>query len=337
MRKLIYLSVVFLLILASCSSERGSGVRIGFLIHSTENKRWATDVEYLKNKSAEIGAQFIMKDAKGDENVQLKQASEILEEDIDVLIVVAANQNTAGGIVRAAHEKGVKVISYDRLIKNADVDYLISFDYKTVGKLMAQYVADRKPGGNCIVLWGDPNDANAVFIKNGHEEILNLLSGDQKMNVVFRSYVEGWHSATAEILVDKVLDFSDKKIDAVIASNIPLGQAAYNSLLKHDYKPGEVTVTSMDVTLDFVHSLLDDGITMTVNKPISDLANGAIELAVAVAKNKKVEQVNTSVYNGRIDVPSILFAPYVIDKTNLDEKLISTGVFTRDEVYGNRN
>ena len=314
-----------------------NNIKIGFLIHSTSNSRWVADLKYLNERAEELGATLIIKEAGGDENVQLKQAHELLEEGVDILIVVAANQNTAGGIVRAAHGKKVKVISYDRMIKNSDLDYLISFQYEKVGEYMVEYVADRVPNGNCIVLWGDPYDANAVFIKKGMERVFNSLDNEKKLNLIYKTYVIDWKGATAEKIVDQVLDFSDEKIDAVISSNIPLGMAACRSLANHGYRSDEVIVTAMDASVEFIHSMLGGGITMTVTKPIKDLAYGAIDLAVDIVNNTGNETFETTVFNGRREVPAKLFPPLVIDKTNFEMELIEKGFFTKEEVFQNVN
>lgn len=332
MKRFIYLSIViFLILLTGCKIQSNKNIEIGFLIHSRENIRWATDIEHLTKRAEELGATLEIRDAGGDENLQLKQASELLELGVDVLIVVAANQNTAGGIVREAHNYGVKVISYDRMIKNCDLDYLISFEYEKVGELMVEYAANEKPGGNCIVLWGDPNDANAIFIKKGQERALNTL--DNKLNIVYKSYIENWNKQTAEQVVNKVLNFSNDKIDAVISSNIPLGLGATTALSDNGYDVEDVVVTAMDATIQFVHSLLDGGITMTVTKPIEELAVGAIDLAIDIVKKRKDIDFTTTVFNGRKEVPAKLFSPMTIDKSNYVQELFDTGLLSKEEIF----
>lgn len=324
--KFLMLSFLFLLAFSSC--KKAQDIEIGFLIHSRSNIRWEMDIKYLEERAKELNAKLIIMDAKGDENIQLKQASELLDMGVDILIVVAANQNTAGGIVRAAHEKNVKVISYDRMIKNADLDYLISFEYEEIGEMMVNYVVDRVPKGNCIMLWGDANDANAVFIKKGQQR---ALKNDDNLKIVYKTYIEDWSEATSKKVVSKILDFLPEKIDAVISSNIPLGTGAYEALQEHGYKPGEVIITSMDATLDLIHSMLEGGMTMSVVKPIKKLAYGAIDLSVAAVKHDKIE-FTTTINNGRIDVPAKLFSPFVIDKSNYEEALVQNNLFTKDEI-----
>lgn len=335
--KVVFFLLFILVGFNSCKKLTTSNIKIGFLIHSTSNIRWASDLEFLKERANEFGAELIIKEAGGDENVQLKQAHDLLDDGIDILIVVAANQNTAGGIVRAAHSKNVKVISYDRMIKNSELDYLISFEYEKVGEYMVEYVANRAPNGNCIVLWGDPFDANAVFIKKGMDRVIGNLGSEKKLNVLYKSYVMNWNGETAEKIVDQVLDFSDNKVDAVISSNIPLGLAAYRSVSKHGYKPGEVVITAMDASVEFIQSMLAGGITMTVTKPIKDLAYGAIDLAIDIVNKTGKETFSTTVFNGRKEVPAKLFPPLVIDESNFEKELIEKGFFTKEEVYQNIN
>jgi D-xylose transport system substrate-binding protein len=116
-----------------------------------------------------------------------------------------------------------------------------------------------------------------------------------------------------------------------------LGIGAADALLKHGYKPGEVIITGQDATLDFVHSMLNGGMTMSVYKPIKDLAYGAVELVVDLVKTGKAEGFDQRVNNGRKDVPAKLFSPYTVDRSNLDSVLIDPGVFTREQVYANNN
>lgn len=335
--KQIYYPVLFLLFvltLFSCNKQTGSDVTIGFLIHSTTSSRWQMDISYVKERAAEVGAKIILKDAGGDENRQLSQASELLEMGVDAIIVVAANQNTAAGIVRDAHEYNVPVVAYDRLIKNSELDYLVSFEYERVGELMVEYVADNVTEGNCVILWGDASDANAVFVKNGHENVMHLLD-ENNINVVYKTFIQNWTYENAYHQMNKILDFYPEKIDAVIACNDPLGMGAYDALREHGYKPDDVIITGQDATLEFVHSMLDGGMSMSVGKSIKELAYGAVDLVIKIVRNEETSSLDKTVNNGRIDVPAKLFSPYIIDETNFEKELIGNGVFTHDEVFVN--
>ena len=328
-------SVLFILMLLNaCNNYKGKEVRIGFLIHTTQSERWQMDLSYVQERAQEIGANLILKDADGDENMQLKQAAELLEEGVDAIIVVAANQNTAAGIVREAHRYNVPVIAYDRLIKNSDLDYLVSFEYDKVGKIMIDYAVARKPHGNYMAIWGDASDANAVFVKEGNLKALKPYLESGEINLDYMSYVDGWSLDNAKHKFNEVLDFYDKKLDAVIVSNDAMAVGAFQALAEHGYDPGEVVITGQDATLAFVHSMLKDEMTMSVYKPIKELAYGTVDLVVELVKHHKAEGFDQTVDNGIKDVPAKLFSPSIVDKSNFEEVLIRSGIFTHEEVFG---
>jgi D-xylose transport system substrate-binding protein len=329
--KILIVVILFFTVFTSC--KRNQNIEIGFLIHSLTSSRWQMDVSLIQQRASEQGVKLSMKNADGDENMQLKQAHELLEGGIDVLIVVAANQNTAAGIVREAHKYNVPVISYDRIIKNSDLDYLISFEYEKIGELMIDYVAQKKPKGNCILLWGDPSDANARFIKAGHEKALESIQGRGNINIIYKTFVDDWSSENAQKAVTEILDFYPGKIDAVISSNDRMGLGAVAALSANGYEPFDVVITGQDASLEACRSMVAGGMTMSVFKPIKELAYGAVDLAIKVAKGEKIKNITKTVNNGRINVPAILFPPSVVDLSNMNEAIIAKNVFTREQIY----
>jgi D-xylose transport system substrate-binding protein len=306
--------IALLTIVSSCSEN--SNKKIGLLVHTTKSTRWQMDIQYIQDKADELGVEVLLRDANNNEGVQLMQAEELLDEGVAVLIVIAANQNTAAGIVRSAHNKKVPVIAYDRLIRNADVDYLVSFHYEKVGRLLAGYVAKKKPNGNCVVLYGDANDGNARSVKKGIEKELLMLDKGSRPNIVYECFVESWSYNNSNHIVNHILDFYPEHIDAVIACNDPLGIGAQDALYAHGYAPREVIITGQDATTDFLRSMLNGGMTMSVYKPIKELAVGAVEMAFSIINKTPVDGINGVVNNGRNDVPSILFEPSVVDVSN---------------------
>ena len=48
----------------------------------------------------------------------------------------------------------------------------------------------------------------------------------------------------------------------------------------------------------------------------------------------EVVNANSAINNGKINVPSILVNPILIDKNNIDSALIGGGYYKKEEVYG---
>src|ERR671925_167135 len=64
-----------------------------------------------------------------------------------VLVLDPVDAASASVIVQRAKQQHVPVISYDRLITNADIDYYVSFDNVRVGKLQAQTLVKKLRSG----------------------------------------------------------------------------------------------------------------------------------------------------------------------------------------------
>jgi D-xylose transport system substrate-binding protein len=320
-----------LVVLTSCSNN--SRVKVGFLIHSTANSRWQTDIVFLKEKAAEMNAEFVIKVANDDEFVQLKQAQELVEEGIDVMIVVPVNQNTAAGIVRVGLENEVPVISYDRLIRNAEISCLLSFDYVQVGKQMVEYAHAQVPTGNYLLLWGDANDANARFIRQGIEETIKPFVSNGSANILYSQHVEDYSTAGTQNALQKVYDFTSAPIDVILCGSGAMAEAVINLLEKLEY-PRKVVVTGQDLTLATSKLIYQGRQDMSVNKSVKELAYKAIEVAVDLAHSGKIDKkdINKLVNNGRGEVPAILLTPISVTKQNLREAVTTTATYSMEEV-----
>lgn len=321
--------LILLTLLAGCTHQKGN--KVGFLLHNLEG-RWSTDMAFLEKHAKDEGLELVVKNAGGDENRQLQQAEELIKEGVGVILVVPVNQNTAAGIVRDAHEVGVKVIAYDRIIMNADLDYLLTYQYEEIGQLIAEYTYNKVPRGNYVMLWGDASDNNAQLMRKGQESFLKPYVDRGDINMVYRSYTEGWADVVAYKTMQQVIDFSDQKIDVVMASNDNIGLAALKIFNENKIEKPEV-ITGQDATLDACRSILADGQTMSVYKSTNQMAKQAIDLAKDVLQGNKIDQVKGSVNNNRKDVPTLFLKPLVVDKTNVYNAVVDDGLYTKEELF----
>ncbi len=69
-----------------------------------------------------------------------------------------------------AHDAGIPVIAYDRIIRDSDLDLYVSFDNERVGELQAQFLVDHLPTpgkGRIVRIYGAKTDNNAAQFKRG--------------------------------------------------------------------------------------------------------------------------------------------------------------------------
>src|SRR6266536_5072477 len=199
---------------------RGNGpVRIGFSMDTLKEERWQRDKALVEKRCKEVGAECEIQVANGDDAVQTKQCDNLLNKGVDVLIVAPHNGQIAASIVEAAHRQGVPVISYDRLIRNSDVDLYVSHQVVKIGEMQARYALDHAPKGNYILIGGSPTDNNALLLRDGQMNVLKpaIASGDIK--IISDQFAKEWKAEEALRITEDALTKTNNNIQAIVASN----------------------------------------------------------------------------------------------------------------------
>ena len=233
-------------------------------------------------------------------------------------------------IVEAAKKRSVPVISYDRLILKADVDLYMSYDNRDVGEQQAQFLRNRAPKGNYILLGGAPTDHNAKLIREGQMAALEDGVKRGEIKIVADPWTPDWKADAAMALTEAALKKAGNQVVAVVASNDVTAGGAIAALEKHGLA-GKVLVSGQDANLDAVRRIVQGTQTMTVYKPLKPLALEAASAAVRMAKGEKVEGTST-IDNGMKQVQARLLTPITIHK-DLVPILISDNFHTKDQIY----
>lgn len=316
----------------SGNSKKSGKIRIGLSMDTLKEERWQKDRDIFVKRAEELGAEVLVQAADGKDETQVKQAESLLTQGIDVLVVIPHNSEVAASIVEAAKRKNVPVVSYDRLIRNSDVDLYISFDNEKVGSMQAKSLVEKAPKGNYILIGGAPTDNNAQMFRRGQMSVLQPLIDKGDIKVVADQWAKDWLAEEALKHTENALTMN-KDVVAVVASNDATAGGSIQALSTRGLA-GKVFVSGQDADLAGLQRIVDGSQSMTVYKPVALLANRAAEAAVAMAKGEKVE-TTSKVNNGKIDVPSILLEPVSVDKANLDATVIKDGFHSKEEVYKN--
>lgn len=301
-------------------------VYVGFSLDTLAEERWYKDKDAFETTVKELGGEVKTLAANGIDSVQIKQAELLIAEGVDVLVIVPHNAEVSAEIVEIAHKADVKVISYDRLIKNANVDYYISYDNKKVGQLQAQEILKKQDKGNFAYIGGAETDNNAVLFREGAMEVLQPYMDKGQIKLVFDKYTEEWKPETAESNMKQALKDNNNDIQAVIAANDGTAGGVINALKASDLS---VPVSGQDAEVDGIKRILAGTQTMTVYKPIQAIAENAANIAMKVGNQEKVE-TTAAVNNGKIDVPAILLDPVAVTKGNIEETVIKDNFINKD-------
>src|SRR6202790_4621364 len=194
LRRLTVLSALFAIVLSGqlLHAQDGNKPRIGFSIEDMKGERWQTDLYSFEVRAKQLGAEVISRDAGGDDARQLQQIQDMIKAGIKVLVLMPRDTTTARRMVDAAKAANVKVISYDRLVLNSDVDLYITFDRVEIGRMQAGYLVQHAPKGNYVLLAGSPNDEGAKTLHNAQMSVLQPHIDHGDIKVIADSYTKDW-------------------------------------------------------------------------------------------------------------------------------------------------
>ncbi len=310
-------------------------VVIGFSMDTVKEERWQRDKDLVEKHAKELGMQVSVQVANGDDNLQVKQAENLLTQGVDVLIVAPHNGEIAASIVEAAHRQGVPVISYDRLIKNSDVDLYVSHQVVKIGEMQAKYLLDHvnKKPANFVIVGGSPTDNNALLLHVGQMNILKPAMDRGDVKIVTDQFAKEWQASAALNIVENALTQAHNQVDAVVASNDGTARGAVQALEGQNLA-GKVLVSGQDADLASLSLIVQGKQTMTIYKPIQPLAYAAVDAAIKLARGEKVDTTET-IDNGFKKVPATLLEPIAVDKDNIVSTVVKDGYQTLEKICAN--
>lgn len=189
--------------------ETADEIKIGMSFDSFVIERWIRDRDVFVSTAKKLGASVNVQNANGDVEEQISQIEYLIGKGIDVLVVVPADCVALSEVMQRAKQAGIKTISYDRLVQNADSDLYMSFDNTAVGTLMAQALKNSIPdGGDIFMIQGPDEDNNVKLVRSGFNEEIE----DSNLNVVYKASCDGWMAEEAVDYVREALrEYPDVK------------------------------------------------------------------------------------------------------------------------------
>jgi len=112
------MSLMTFLPLGGAREAAAQNMKIGFILKTMQEERYQTDKSLFIARAETFGAQVLFDSSSNNELTQLQQVEKMLEEGIQLLVLQPVNTETAGNLVRLAHEKGIKVVGYDSMLQD---------------------------------------------------------------------------------------------------------------------------------------------------------------------------------------------------------------------------
>lgn len=304
---------------------------VGLSLGTLMEDRWIRDRDIFMSKAQQAGIEVIVNNANKDSDLQYQQVVEMLNQGIDVLVIAPNDSDSEAKCVRAAKEKNIPVISYDRLVHNSDVDVYISFDNTEVGVIMASYLVENVPEGGYIIVSGSENDSNSEMLYDGAMSILQPFIDDVKIKIVAETWVDGWIRETAFDFVSEELKKDTKDVKAILCGNDSLAWGAIDALSEGQIAE-QVLVVGQDADLVACQRIVNGKQALTVYKSINKLVDKTVEVCLQLVNGEEVKSEGT-INDGTHEVPYIYIGVEAVTKDNIDETVIKDGFHLYDDVY----
>ncbi len=335
------------------------GGSIGVSMPTQTSERWISDGKSVKQGLEKAGYQVDLQYANDDIPTQQQQIDQMITKGAKTLIVAAIDGTALSGQLQSAAEQGVKVIAYDRLIRDTpNVDFYVTFDNEEVGRQQATSLlqglgvlkGDGSQGNakgpfNVELFAGSLDDNNAHFFWKGAMEVLQphmdsgvlvVKSGQKKIE---QAAILRWQQETAQKRMEDLLTSSyndGSDVHGVLSPYDGLSRGIITALQNRGYGKGDKkmpVVTGQDAEIASVKLIADGVQYSTIFKDTRKLADQAVVSTQAFLAGDEPEANDTETYeNGVKTVASYLLESQVVTKDNIKEALVDTGYYTQAEV-----
>lgn len=305
-------------------------IKIGFILSTMQEERYQKDKAIFEKTAKNLGAEVIFASCNNNEQTQSAKVENLLSQNIQALVIQPVNGDAAGSFVTQAHEDHVKVISYDRLIKNADLDFYVTQDSFKVGVLQGEAAVKATQGkGNYMILMGQSGHSVAQEITRGN---LSVLRKYPEIKIVVQQHHNSWSPQEAMSTTENALTKYKNNIAAILANNSGMAHGAVQAL-KEQNLLGKVFVAGADADLSAIRNMVSGHQQFEVLKAIQPLAETAAKAAVRLAQNKPL-QYDALIDNGKTKVKTINTPVYAVTKNNIKTQIIDYGFHSAKEVFG---
>lgn len=320
--------------------KKGRAPLIGFAMDTLKEERWQIDRDLFVARARALGAEVLVQSANGDDIRQLRDVEALISNGVDAIVIVPHDGAAMAKAVQLAHQAGIPVLAYDRLITGSDLDLYVAFDNVRVGELQGQYLVDRFLASDngpprklrLVRIYGAKTDNNARLFKQGQDNALAPYLARGLIEIVHEDWADDWKPENAKKIVNATITKAGREFDAILASNDGTAGGAIQALLEEGLV-GKIAVTGQDADLAACQRIAAGTQAMTIYKPLKNLATAGAELAVQLATRRPIV-ARDAVPNGQRDVPAVLLTVTTVTKANLESTVIADGMHTRERVFG---
>ena len=278
----------------------------------------------------------ITQNANNSQQTQQSQVESCITRGVGAIALHPVDSSSTGGELLEAAAAKVPVIVFEQPATGGPMAYYISPNFHQVGEVEGQIAArylSSGPPKTIMRLWGDPGDGNIMTWIAGQNVYLDPLIASGQVKVACQNYTTGWVPATAQQEVEQCLTKTNNGIDAVVAVQDFLANAAVAALTTQHLQ-GKVPVFGGVIASVGVDNMLlgyqNDDVMANWHQEQTFTAEASI---LAMTKTKAPAGFATSTYTntGYPPIPFVVLAGTQVTTSQI-QTVVDTGLMTWSDI-----
>lgn len=291
---------------------------------------WLHSLQYVASHHKDVIKQLVITDANDDANKQVADIQDLLQRKPDILIVRPATAQALDPAVTRAMKSGVPVVLSDRSVTSENYLSLVNADDWSLGRHMAQWIAETLKGkGNIVMIAGIAGASPAENrIKAAHE----VFDTYPDIKILDLQYTD-WSPAKGKTVMAALIQKYGKQIDAVWSDHGLEGSGAIEAFVDAGYKDGEIpSITCADLNGCLTLAVKHKVPLMNMDYP-PKMGGVSLEVALSVLRGVPVPKhyvisSDVSISKG-FETASVKADRWVEDYAQMnkpDDFIVSTGI-----------
>lgn len=323
--------VLAALLLGSGGCSKQEGPQVAFLLSTLQEPRYQKDVKHFEARAKELNLRVVTLAADNDNVKQTAQVEDALRRGAKILVIQATDSVAAATYVKLAHEKGAKVVAYDRAIVDAGLDYFVSHDSYRVGVLQAEAALRATGGkGKFVILAGQAGHSVAAEITRGYKDTLAPYIARGEVEIVLEQDHLAWSPEQAMRTVEDALRRTH--VDAILANNSGMARGAVQAIgaagMSH------VFIAGADADPANVNLVCQGKQSIEVLKDIGPLARKAADVAKQLLDGARPEGGDGALSLPGTSIPVAAVRVDLVTPETVKSLIVDTGILSADELPG---
>jgi D-xylose transport system substrate-binding protein len=311
-----------------------SDIVIGVSWRSLQEERWVTELNVMQQYCESQGMKLIYQVSENDAQRQSGQIENLVSQGVDILIATSNEKGVLDNALKDAAAEGVLVCYYEQVDGETYFDISGGNEQFEIGQAITRTIGNMGITGNVAYLLGDSTGGTGVIkFYDGMKDSMKNCN----VTVVGEQWITNWDPATGMAHAENWIAQYGDSLTAILCMNDGLAGGAVQALTNAGLA-GKVLTCGMDCDLLAIQRILAGTQVSTVLKSGVEYPRQFIETSIKYylgeLKDSDFEHTDTNSLGQT--KPFMLYPATVVTKDNIDEVVIAAGIYTHEEVYGNK-